>query len=38
MITGGSSGIGEHLVFRFLALGASKVIVTGRNKQELARV
>jgi tRNA-splicing endonuclease subunit Sen54 len=35
MITGGSSGIGYAIAERFLAEGASKVILVGRGREKL---
>jgi short-subunit dehydrogenase involved in D-alanine esterification of teichoic acids len=38
LITGGSSGIGEHLCKRLIELNAKNVIITARNRTELERV
>lgn len=37
-LTGGSSGIGEELTKKFIALGAKKVIIASRNVAEMERV
>jgi len=37
-ISGGSSGIGECLCKKFVELGAKKVIIAARRKEELMRV
>lgn len=38
LITGGTSGLGEHLTERLLALEATKIIVTGKDKQKLKKI
>ena len=38
LVTGASSGIGEALVHKFVALNAKKVIISARRHDQLARV